>query len=270
MVRRRYQVSDGSAIPKALVGEVRQIGLPLKMSADLDPLLARIGSARVVRLGEESHGTHEYYTWRTSLTRRLVTELDFSFLAVEGDWPDCYRVNRLVKAYPEADGDAGEVLDTFHRRPTRMWANAEVRDLIGWLREYNDRRPPEAKVGFYGLDVYSLWDSLHEVMGYLRKRDPGAFAAAPRALKCFEPYGQDVQEYARGTVLVPESCQNEVVKLLTEVRAAAERAEADGRDGRFVVVERPRPAHGRDSRPAARAPRPGGEGGRLGAQHPRR
>lgn len=237
MVRRRHLHTDDTSTPARLLDEVRQLARPLRSPADLGPLLERIGDARVVLLGEASHGTHEYYTWRAEITRRLVREKGFSFVAVEGDWPDCYRVNRFVKGYPGAVDDPDEALEVYHRWPTWMWANEEVRDLIGWMRDHNARLPDERKVGFYGLDVYSLWDSLHEVMGFLRKRDPDAFATARRALKCFEPYGEDAQEYARATVLVPDSCQDEVVELLGTVRAAAERADGDGRDGAFVAEQ---------------------------------
>src|SRR3954470_9406872 len=97
MVRRR-RVSSVDELPtRELLDEVRSLARPLRDPADLDPLLARIGDARVVLLGEASHGTREYYTWRTSLTRRLVEEKGFSVVAVEGDWPECYRVNRVIK-----------------------------------------------------------------------------------------------------------------------------------------------------------------------------
>jgi len=237
MVRRRFLHADDSSATGRLIADVRELARPLRTPADLDPLLDRVGGARVVLLGEASHGTHEYYIWRTEITKRLVLEKGFSFVAVEGDWPACYRVNRFVKGYAGAAADPDDALAGFHRSPTWMWANEEVRDLTGWMRDHNAGQPAGRKVGFYGLDVYSLWDSLHEVMGYLRKRDPGAFAAARRALKCFEPYGEDAQEYARATVLVPDSCQDEVVELLRRVRAVAERADGDGRDGEFVAEQ---------------------------------
>src|SRR5215210_5804677 len=130
-----------------LVDAVRERALPLRDDADLDPLLKRIGDARVVLLGEASHGTREYYTWRTTITRRLVEEKGFSFVAVEGDWPDCYRVNRFVKGYDGTPGKPAEALETFRRWPTWMWANEEVRDLIGWMRGHNVSRPVDEKVG---------------------------------------------------------------------------------------------------------------------------
>src|SRR5690606_33986371 len=116
---------------------------PLGDPGDLDPLLERIGDARFVLLGEASHGTHEYYTWRTAISRRLGREKGFSFIAVEGDWPDCYRVNRYVKSYADSGGSAEEVLHAFERWPTWMWANREVVELAEWLREHNRSQPEE-------------------------------------------------------------------------------------------------------------------------------
>src|SRR5207237_952898 len=160
-----------------LVAAVRDLARPLRAPADLGPLMDRIGDARCVLLGEASHGTHEFYTWRAELSKRLVTEKGFSFIGVEGDWPDCYRVNRYVKGYDGAGGDALDVLHAFERWPTWMWANEEVADLADWLRRHNRGRAADRQVGFYGLDVYSLWDSLYQVMGYLQKTDGKALAA---------------------------------------------------------------------------------------------
>jgi erythromycin esterase-like protein len=210
---------------------VRGLGRPLRSADDLDPLLERIGDARFVLLGEASHGTHEFYTWRSAISKRLITEKGFSFIAVEGDWPDCYRVNRYVKGV-DGGGDSGfDVLHAFSRWPTWMWANEEVVELADWLRHYNDDEPAERKVGFYGLDVYSLWESLHEVMGFLRRDHPDVLAAARKAFQCFEPYGEDVQECARATLWTPDTCHDEAVALLSELqrrRAANSTADAEG------------------------------------------
>jgi erythromycin esterase len=232
MVRRRFS-SDDPPVAPALLDEVRSLARPLRSAGDLDPLLDQIGDGRLVLLGEASHGTHEYYTWRAALSRRLVEENGFSFLAVEGDWPDCYAVNRFVKGLPDSGGDAREVLQAFQRWPTWMWANEEVADLVNWLRRHNDRQPRGRKVGFYGLDVYSLWDSLYQVMGYLRKHDPEALPAARRAFRCFEPYGEDAQEYARATRWVGETCEDEVVALLRAVHGRARNYPGDGREAHF-------------------------------------
>src|SRR3954471_5877225 len=170
--RRRKRAEEPRADVAELARHVRAAARPLNNPNDLDPLLTLIGDARYVLLGEASHGTHEFYTWRAALSRRLIEEKGFSFIAVEGDWPDCYRVNRYVKGYEEAGGSAREVLHAFARWPTWMWANEEVVELADWLRRRNDGRSADDKVGFYGLDVYSLWDSMYAVLGYLGKRDP--------------------------------------------------------------------------------------------------
>ncbi len=141
-----------------MADSLASIATPLHVEADLDRLIERIGDARYVLLGEASHGTSEYYRWRAALTRRLVTDHGCTFVAVEGDWPHCAVVNRWVKG--NDDRDAADVLSTFDRWPTWMWANAEVAEFIGVLRQINDARPYEQRVGFYGLDVYSLWDSM--------------------------------------------------------------------------------------------------------------
>ncbi|HEX5011526.1 MAG TPA: erythromycin esterase family protein [Planctomycetota bacterium] len=209
-----------------LVDSVRAAQLPLTGPADLEPLLERLAAARFVLLGEASHGTSEFYTLRTRLTRRLVEEHGFDLVAVEGDWPDCQRVNAWIQG--GAGGSAREVLAAFGRWPRWMWANEEVARLAGWLREHNAGRPPGQRVGFHGLDVYSLWESLQAIFGYLRHANPEALPAALRALLCFEPYGEDVQEYARATRLVPETCEQEVVALLAELRRRPAPPGADG------------------------------------------
>lgn len=200
---------------------VKQTAHPLHTQASLDPLLDRIGDARIVLLGESTHGTSEYYLWRARITQRLIEEKGFSFVAVEGDWPDCYCVNRYVKGLPDAGQSAHSVLRTFARWPTWMWANWEAAALVEWLRRRNDARVPEQRTGFYGLDVYSLWDSLAEVTRFLEQHHPDAVAAAYRAFDCFQPYDADVQAYARASQLVPLSCERDVVDLLIETQRRA-------------------------------------------------
>jgi erythromycin esterase len=189
---------------------------------DLDRLLERIGDARYVLLGEASHGTSEFYIWRAEITKWLITEKGFSFIAVEGDWPDCYRVNRYAKGMTNSGSSAYEVLHAFSRWPTWMWANREIVDLIEWLRSYNKVVEKEdKKVGFYGLDVYSLWESLDAIIQYLKKYYPDAMKSAIEAYRCFEPYGRDIEEYARATAFIPESCEDEVMDMLLELSRKA-------------------------------------------------
>jgi erythromycin esterase len=223
--------------PTKLTAAVRALARPLENAADLDPLIQQIGDAEYVLLGEASHGTAEYYTWRTLLSQRLIREKGFSFIAVEGDWPDCYRVNRYVKGTGGREETAREVLRGFDRWPTWMWANLEIVKLVEWLRDHNANRPQQERVGFYGLDVYSLWDSLYAVMSYLQRVDPALLPAARRAYRCFEPYGEDVQEYAQATVFVPTSCEDEVVALLAHLRRKAAEHCADDREAYFQAEQ---------------------------------
>ncbi len=232
----RFEDSTTTA-PADLIAAVRSMARPLATPDDLDPLLERIGDCRCVLLGEASHGTHEYYTWRAAISRRLIEEKGFSFIAVEGDWPDCYRVTRYVKGYADAGDSARAVLHAFERWPTWMWANEEITELAEWLRRHNDRQPEARKVGFYGLDVYSLWDSLYQVMSYLQKEMPDALPAARKAFRCFEPYGEDEQEYARSTMFAPEGCHKEVISLLREIVQRAPKRDGDGRDGHFIAEQ---------------------------------
>ncbi|SFQ30758.1 erythromycin esterase family protein [Hymenobacter arizonensis] len=191
---------------------------PLQQTADLAPVLDAIGDARVVLLGEASHGTHEYYTWRAALSKRLIQEKGFQFIAVEGDWPDCFAVNAAIKQEEVSYSSAAQLLQTFDRWPTWMWGNWEIAALVDWLHRHNLSKPAEQRVGFYGLDVYSLWESLQAVLQYVEKQGDGAVTAARRAFSCFEPYSTDPQEYARAVAFVSEDCQDEVTAVLKALR----------------------------------------------------
>jgi erythromycin esterase len=203
---------------KQVIRSIEEKSLPLESTSDLDPLIQKIGDARIVMLGEASHGTHDFYTWRAQITKRLIKEKGFNFIAVEGDWPDCYKVNRYIKQYTEQT-TAFDVLHTFNRWPTWMWANWEMVALTEWLYKHNQQLPREKKVGFYGLDVYSLWDSMQAIKDYLAKVDPAALQVAEEAFTCFDPYKKDDgQSYAYASQMVPELCENEVITLLQEIQ----------------------------------------------------
>lgn len=205
---------------KSINKYIKDISSPLESTIDLDPLIEYIGDASYVLLGEATHGTHEYYTWRAKISQRLIKEKGFSFIAVEGDWPDCYRLNRYIKNYEQAGKSAKDVLHAFNRWPTWMWANWEIAAFAEWLKSHNTGRSVEKKVGFYGLDVYSLWESMDAIIAYLRKNDPKALQTAVEALQCFEPYSADEgQSYARASTFVSQLCEKEVADLLAEIRA---------------------------------------------------
>jgi erythromycin esterase len=213
--------------------DLKKLAQPLETARDLDPLLERIGDARFVLLGEASHGTSEFYTWRAEISKRLIEEHGFSFIAVEGDWPDCYQLNRYVRGMPNVAQHAEEVPHAFERWPTWMWANREVVALAEWMRAHNRGKSAEMQAGFYGLDVYSLWDSMRAVVQYLERLDPQLASTARRAYNCFEPYAEDVQDYARATALVPTSCEDETIAVLRELRSHAPSYAEDGREGYF-------------------------------------
>ncbi|WP_306189711.1 MULTISPECIES: erythromycin esterase family protein [unclassified Streptomyces] len=223
-------------MPDIHPARIREQALPLTDDASLDPLMERIGDARYVLLGEASHGTADYYRVRDVLTRRLIEEKDFSFVAVEGDWPDCQAVHCSVVAAPGAPEDPVEVLEGFGRWPTWLWGNTDVAAFTRWLRRHNEQRPPGRRVGFFGLDVYSLWESLDAVLAHLREHDPDRVEHALEAYRCFEPYAEDPQSYALATRYVPEGCEPQVVSLLTELRQRAARAvTADGSLAEFAA-----------------------------------
>jgi erythromycin esterase-like protein len=197
---------------------LRDLARPLETDADLDPLLDRIGEARFVLLGEASHGTHEFYEWRARISKRLIAEKGFSFIAVEGDWPDFERLDDYV-AGRGSERRAAAVLRTFQRWPTWMWANEEIGHLVEWLRASRERTG--RAVGLHGLDVYSLWQSMEAVVRYLDKVDPNAARDARRAYECFAPFGNDAHRYAYAVALTPATCEDEVVRALVGLRQSA-------------------------------------------------
>jgi erythromycin esterase-like protein len=202
----------------------------LSTQSDLQPLLEDIADRSVVMLGEASHGTHEYYTWRTAISKKLIEEKQFSFIAVEGDWPDCYRINRYVKGYKDAGTDIVTILKTFDRWPTWMWANWEVAALAEWLKEYNKFLSADKKIGFYGLDVYSLWDSMKTMMHYLEKEDKQAAKSVKDAIFCFEPFNENEHLYAKYS-LTGHHCADKVVAMLKEIRMKAQFLNGDREAG---------------------------------------
>jgi erythromycin esterase-like protein len=186
---------------------------------DYDALVALIGDARIVLLGEASHGTHEFYRERARISKRLISGLGFTAVAIEGDWPDAYRVNRYVRGGGD-DKDSEEALGGFARFPTWMWRNADVLDFVGWLRAHNDRRERDAQeVGFYGLDLYSLGASMAAVIAYLDEQDPQAAVRARARYECLQPYAGDSASYGQAVLLgVGEPCRRRVIEQLVELR----------------------------------------------------
>jgi len=215
----RHILKEALPEEETIVSLIEDKSYSLMNEKDLQPLFDRIGDAQIVLLGEASHGTHEFYTWRSYITQQLIKQKGFQFIGVEGDWPDCYQLNRYIKNYPSAGKNSFEVLKQFNRWPTWMWANWEIVALAEWLYDHNKSLPVNKKIGFYGLDVYSLWESMNAIMKYLKHIDPSALKTAEEAFHCFEPYQKDEgKSYARATQFVPELCKDEVVELLRKIK----------------------------------------------------
>lgn len=218
-----------------LITAIRNEARPISGSSnDYDPLMDWIGDARLVLLGEASHGTHEFYRERSRITKRLIEEKGFTAVAVEADWPDAYRINRYVRGQGK-DTTALEALSGFERFPSWMWANQDVLQLIEWLKRHNDELSSDSrKTGFYGLDVYSLYRSIEAVIAYLEKVDPEAARRAHYRYSCFEHFGEDPQVYGYAASFnLSKSCEKEVVEQLIELQQRA--AEYAARDGRIAA-----------------------------------
>jgi erythromycin esterase-like protein/predicted phosphoribosyltransferase len=212
---------------------VRRRAIPLHGDpGQYDALIAGVGDARVVLIGEATHGTHEFYRERAFITRRLIVEKGFAGVAVEADWPDAYRVNRYVRA-TGGDADGVEALSDFRRFPAWMWRNADVLDFVGWLRSHNEACSEDARTGFYGLDLYSLRASMAAVLAYLDTVDPGAAVRARARYACFDHFDADAQIYAHATALGSPSCEREVLGQLVELHR--NRAAYASRDGRVAA-----------------------------------
>ena len=215
------------------VAAIRAEAAPVAEGAPADDVLFDlVGDAHFVLIGEASHGTSEFYAARAQMTRRLIEERGFCAVAAEADWPDAYRVNRYVRGRGE-DVAAEEALRGFERFPTWMWRNAAVLDFAGWLRGHNDRsgRDERAKAGFYGLDLYSLYRSVHEVISYLDGVDPAAAARARQRYACFDHFSDDdAQVYGFAAAFgAGEPCEHDVVEQLADLqRHAVEYARRDG------------------------------------------
>lgn len=174
---------------------------------DFDLLIASVKEARVVMLGEATHGTLEYYRVRAQISQRLIKDHGFKFIAVEGDWPDAYRLHQYIQT--GKGGNARSVLMHNHRWPTWMWANEEIVKLAEWMRNTG--------AGFYGLDVYSLFESIDMVTKYLKKNYPKLAEEIERRYACLASFEGDEIAYAKSLVKYPAGCENEVLLNLQEL-----------------------------------------------------
>ena len=202
-------------------------------TADLSPLLARIGSARIVLLGEATHGTSEFYRMRERITQELIVKKGFRFVAIEADWPDAARVDHYVRhfQYPPSEWTA------FARFPIWMWRNTEVRDFVSWLRKHNGTVERSQRVAFHGLDLYSLYDSIRSVLNYLDEVDPESAKVARERYGCLTPWQRDPATYGHAALTGSyPTCESDVVRTLTDL-LAKRRAYAEHDGERFLDAE---------------------------------
>ncbi len=211
--------SENGSLVEYFAGKAVQ----LNEKNDLDELIGLAGSRQLVLLGEASHGTTEFYQWRSEITKRLIAGKGFSFIAVEGDWASIYRLNQYVKDKPGAPTSARRVLRQFNRWPQWMWANSDIEELAEWLREFNDSRPDDEKIGFYGMDVYGQWEAMDDLLEYTREYLPEYHPEISQKLLCFASYDRDEWVYARAVRgRGHPSCAGglqEVVNLLKDLSA---------------------------------------------------
>jgi protein-L-isoaspartate(D-aspartate) O-methyltransferase len=202
--------------PRSVASLVERASEPFDSieGATLDALHERIGDARVVLLGEASHGTSEFYRFRARLTRELVERRGFNIVATEADWPDAARIDHYARdlEHPAPDWIA------FARFPTWMWRNQEVRELVDWLRERNRGLPMAERAGFHGLDLYSLHLSIAAVLAYLDDVDPETAAVARRRYGCLSPWETDPATYGHAALTARyRSCEGDVIAMLQEL-----------------------------------------------------
>lgn len=197
----------------SLQDEIVEIGKGFSEISDFSELIEKIKDKKIVMLGESSHGTQEFYEWRRLLSNELLSKHGFNFIAVEGDWPPCERFNQYIQG--DRSKNAAHVMTSFSRWPTWMWANTEVSDLMDDLRETNNKA--EEKVGFHGLDVYSLYESLDETIKKLYSIDSVLAGKAKELYSCFDPYKHDERAYAHSLFRIPKGCQEEVVSVLSQI-----------------------------------------------------
>ncbi len=190
---------------------------PLQNENDLTILINQVGDARVVLLGEATHGTAEFYNWRTAITKRLIQEKGFDFITVEGDWLDSYRINNFIKQGKKDSAETINLLQQFSRWPKWLWANYEAASLITWLNAYNQQKLPVEKVGFFGLDIYAFWKPVTAQIPNLT--DTALIHAAQKVKRCFEPYGNDAMAYTKAVnQQAGASCQSATDAFANEVQ----------------------------------------------------
>lgn len=196
----------------------------------------RFGAARVVLLGEATHGSSEFYRARAAITRRLIEQHGFTIVAVEADWPDAARIDGWIRRRGRAIPEQA----IFARFPSWMWRNVEVKEFVEWLRAHNDTQPAERRVEFRGLDVYSLGASMRAVLDYLDEADPEAAAQARERYGCLTPWQSDPARYGRAVLSGRDPCEQQVVAQLRDLLGQQLARMAGGDEDYFDAVQNAR------------------------------
>ncbi len=197
------------SVKENIVAEIEEHSIAFKNTSELDKWIREIATHKIVMLGESSHGTKEFYQLRREISQKLIEDHGFHFIAVEGDWPDCFHLSEYI--FNKNNTKAHEVVkENFHRWPTWMWANNEITPLIHWMKQ-------SGRAGFYGLDVYSLFESLEEIKKPLQSLAPEMSKRIMAGYKCFENYNYNEIDYAKSLLKYPEGCQPEVISNLREL-----------------------------------------------------
>lgn len=190
----------------------------LQTEQDLDDIVAQTKEKKFVLLGESSHGTSEYYQWRARISKRLISENNFSYIAIEGDWPNIYEVNKYVKVMDNSASTAQEALGTLNRWPPWMWNNEEFLELVEWVREHNEKLPSNKRVGIYGMDMQDLSSAIEKKKEILRRINPELKERIKQDLTCIEEYDGDIQEYAQAYLSEDISCEENIENILNEFK----------------------------------------------------
>lgn len=215
----------------------------LNTSEDLNALILAACEKKLVLLGEASHGTHEYYHWRDQISRKLITNHNFRFIAVEGDFASLYELNNYVKNRGEASSSAREVLLKLDRWPTWMWGNEEVVALAEWLRAHNDKLPEDQKVGFYGMDVYDEWRSKDVVLDLLKSSNSQLYKSVKKQYECIRPYKGDSWGYANAVRFGRNACNTATQNALELIKNNRNQLSNLNDDAYFYLLQNARVFH---------------------------
>lgn len=196
--------------------------ISIESNKDLDLLIRKASTKKMVLLGESTHGTSEYYAMRAEISKQLIKEHNFNFISVEGDWDTCFNINLYVKGLAYQEMTARDVLLLLNRWPKWMWANEEMLDLIEWLREYNQNRSDKEKVGFYGFDVYDQWTSKASLLNYVKSELPEIAEQVTREYNCYGRYKDDISIYIRAIGSGMTSCSTNLLNVVELMKRYAE------------------------------------------------